>query len=379
MTYPPGSHYGAPQQQPVGGQSQWWETPDQRGGPGSWEPQQQWAAAPPPPPPRGGKTKWILASLATIAVIMLTAIVTVVAVRSDHGDVGNGAPEGSGPELASANDTGPITIITDEPTCGAWSKVSDEYYQIAVSVKFDDRDPAIPQSSWTAGQRDMYETMKNALTHQVEQTTKLVPQTPHRAVRVLYQQFIAYAQTYIDRLPSYVDDDDNLVRASNAASAAVLHLCSAITRRSAQAVAPLTTAVDQPTNTHEEEGSSSPTKMITKSGSVCSEWNQASKKFDAAAESWRAIDNKIPAKDWTPEQKSIEEAIGPVMATYADELERLGRQSANASLEDIATLAAVYRRAFVAVIPTYISNDAYLQLTAVQLARMVNAACKSPS
>ena len=142
MTHPPGPPYGAPQQGQPGGQPQWWQNPGQPSGPPPWQPQQQWDPAPPPPSRGGGKTKWILAGLAVLAVIVLTAVVTVLVVRS--GDDSDGAPGISGSDWASANDTGPITIITDEPTCGAWNKAVDEYHQIASSVKFDDRDENAP-------------------------------------------------------------------------------------------------------------------------------------------------------------------------------------------------------------------------------------------
>lgn len=378
MTQPPGSPYGVPQQGDPGGQPQWWQNPQQPSGPPQWQPQQQWVPGP-TPPSGGGKTRWMFLGLAVLSVIVLTAVLTVVAVRPDHNDGGNGARGISGSDMASANDTGPITIITDDPTCGAWSKAVNEYHQVASSVKFDDRDENIPASSWTADQRKQYETIEKALTHQVDQAGKLVSKTPHRAVRVAYQQFIAYAQAFIESIPTYVADDYWLINVSYGASSAVANLCGAITYKSAQAAAPLAAEVEGPTNSHAPEELSTPTRMLKGENSVCSDWTQSATKLDADTTAWKDIDKQISAKDWTPEQKSIHEAVGALMLASADNSERLGRQSANASIEDAATLAAVYRRAFVAAIPTYTSSDAYLALTAAALTRMVNAACKSPS
>lgn len=378
MTQPPGPPYGAPQQGQPGGQPQQWQYPDQPSGPPAWQPQQQWVPAP-TPPYGGGKTKWILAGLAVLAVIVLTAIVTVVVVRPGHGSDGSGSPANLGSDLASANDTGPITIITDDPTCGAWNKAVEEYYQVASSVKFDDRDDTVPASSWNPELRNQYETIGKALTHQIDQATKLVSKTPHRAVRVLYQQFIAYAQAFIESIPNYVADDDYLVSVSNSASSSVANVCGAIARKAAQAAAPLEAEVDGPTNTHAPEELATPSRMLEDRNSVCSEWEQLAIKLNSDTEAWRNSDKAIPAKDLTPQQKSMHEALGPVLIASADNLERLGRQSANASLEDLATLAAVYRRGFVAALPTYTVNDSYLELTAASLTRLVNSACKSPS
>jgi hypothetical protein len=65
------------------------------------------------------------------------------------------------------------------------------------------------------------------------------------------------------------------------------------------------------------------------------------------------------------------------MSNHADELERLGRQSDNPTLEDIAVLAAQYQRAYVAALPNYTSADNFLSETATLLAKAIDWACKA--
>ncbi len=49
-----------------------------------------------------------------------------------------------------------------------------------------------------------------------DQTVQLVKLTPHRAVRELYEQFIAYARAYIAAIPTYTASDNHLVGAVGA-------------------------------------------------------------------------------------------------------------------------------------------------------------------
>lgn len=385
---PPGS-YG--QQPPTGGQpgggapQQWSQQPYPGGpsgpppsGPPPWGPQQQWAGGP-PPPSGGGKTKWILGGLAAILAIALVVVITVLVVRPDGGGNGSSNVGGSGSdsEFASANDTGPVSIITDDPTCEAWNKVLDEYSQVTKSVNWDSRDSAIPASSWTPDQRTMYETVGKAMTQAADRAVSLAKKTPHRAMRVLYEQFIAYTREFSKRIPAYTANDHDLAAASNAAGASLANICGAISYRSAQAVAPLVTAVPAPAKVAVPQDPNAPQLLITEPNSVCDDWESLVSKFTDDTASWRAIDKGIAAKDWTPEQKSVNESAGPIMLASADGMERLGRQSGNPRLEDVATLAAQYRRAFVTAIPNYTSSDGYLELSATSLVRLVNAACKA--
>lgn len=389
MSLPPSpGSYG--QQPPTGGQPggapQPWSQPYPGGpsgtppsGPPHWAPQQQWVGG--PPPNGGGKAKWILGALAAILAIALVVVITVLVVRPDGG--GDGSPNAGGPAtssgFASENDTGPVTIFTEEPTCDAWNTVAGEYSEAAEAIKWDDRDFNIPASSWTPDQRAMYESAGKAMTSAADQAVNLVSRTPHRVMRVLYEQFIAYTRAFVARIPSYVADDDNILAASNGAGNGISNVCSAISYRSAQAVAPLVPAVSDPTEASVPDSKSAPTTLLTAPNPGCADWDAFAVKFDADTEAWRASDKSISAKKWTPEQKAINDAVAPIMSASADEMERLGRQSGNPRLEDIAVLGAQYRRGFVRALPDYTAADSYLELVATNLVRLINWACKAPS
>src|SRR5213080_2616804 len=126
--------------------NQWGSQPPTGGQPASvpqWGPNYPWG---PPPglPPRGGKGKWIFGGIALIAVIAVTIVITVLVVGKDSGNSPNPNPtNGNGADFASANDKGPVGIITVDPTCDAWGRISRDYSTQAESVKWGDRDQTV--------------------------------------------------------------------------------------------------------------------------------------------------------------------------------------------------------------------------------------------
>jgi hypothetical protein len=94
----------------------------------------------------------VLGALVVGVVIATTAAITVwVSTR-----IGPANPDAGGEStpptntygLASANDTGPATIITDEPTCTAWEALHNTFVN-SQTKEWAERDPNIPASQWT--------------------------------------------------------------------------------------------------------------------------------------------------------------------------------------------------------------------------------------
>src|SRR6201991_1379213 len=131
MSVPPPPNQGG-SQPPTGGQPasapQWGAPGGQPGGAPQWGPQQPWAPPPGPPPNRGGKGKWIFGGIAVIAVIAVTVVITVLVVGKGSGSSPtptstSTATAGPTSDIASANDKGPATIITEDPTCAATTPI----------------------------------------------------------------------------------------------------------------------------------------------------------------------------------------------------------------------------------------------------------------
>src|SRR5262245_29569327 len=93
--------------------NQWGAQPPAGGQPASvprWGPNYPWGP-PPGPPPRGGKGKWIFGGIGLLAVIAVTAVITVLMVGKDSGGESPMPTNGNGSDIASANDKGPVGII----------------------------------------------------------------------------------------------------------------------------------------------------------------------------------------------------------------------------------------------------------------------------
>ena len=359
----PGQPYGAPH-------------PGQPGGP--WGSPQQWAGG--PPPNKGGKGKWILVGLALVAVIAMSIVGTVLVLRSDSGGGGGSTPSAQNrkSEFASANDLGPVNIITEDPTCAAWSKIAVEYVDKTKAVKWADRDFEVPAAQWTQSQRDAYQTVGAAMARAADQADNLVKQTPHRVMRELYSQFIVYARLFVPKISTYTRDDDAMAVTTDSLVTGISNICSAISYGAAAPVAPLLPAPEPPSSPlSPPSGNDQVDRFLSTGNQVCGEWEELGNKFSKDTEAWRSLDLDVPATQWSPEQRSVNEAVAPVMTENADNMERLGRESGNPILEDFAVLAAQYRRGFVAAVPTYTSVDNFLSEAASLLYTSVTWACKA--
>jgi hypothetical protein len=311
-----------------------------------------------------------------LAVIAVTVTITVLVVGKDSG--GNSPTptqtNGSTSDIASANDKGPATIITEDPTCAATTPI----FQTLSDVQrngWDKRDPSIPASSWTPDVRAQFETVGQGMRSAADQMVPLVKRTTHRVMRELYEQFTAYARTYADSIPRYTPRDDQLALASGSAANALGEICSAISYGSASARAPFVPVPAAPVSVAPLGDPANPKRFLTEANTVCADWTARSSQFRNDTAAWADIHSDIPASQWTPEERATNDAVAPVMDAFATELQALGERSGNPNLEDFAVLSAQYRRAYVNSLPSYIPSDNYLASAAVMVGGVVEGAC----
>ncbi|STZ89118.1 Uncharacterised protein [Mycolicibacterium fortuitum] len=347
--------------------------------PPSWGPQYQQQFTPPPPPKNNRALKWALGGTALIAVIAITAVVTMSLGGGDKekGDGSGPTPtagSGSNSEFASANDTGPVTIITEDPSCAAWAPIQKT---LAGSEKngWTDRDPAIPASEWSPEQRAQYEQVGQAMRAAADQTAPLLKLTTHRVMRQLYEQFIAYSRAYADKIPTYIPSDDQLARTGSTVAGLLGDVCAAISQSSAAARAPLVSPGAAPEHVAEIGDPANPHPFLTNPDPVCPDWVTAADRFNVDSAEWRKIPPNIPAASWSPEQKATTEGVIPVMLQTAETVEQLGQRSSNPTLQDTAALAGQYLRAFAQALPTYTPSDTHLYDAGRRAVAAVRTAC----
>jgi hypothetical protein len=343
--------------------------------PPQWSPQQPPFDPSLPPKKRGNGWKWALGAVALLVVIGVTAAVTISVTRDQHGD-GGPTPSGDTFGLASADDKGPANIITEDPSCAAWTPINSRLSDV-MDKGWNQRDPAIPSDRWTPDQRAAYERVGQTLPDLADQSVHLAKVTPHRVMRELYEQFIAYSRAYSDAIPSYTERDDPLGHVVVAASEALTYVCSAVEWQSAQSRAPLIDKPAPPTRIAALSDPSDPSLFLDSVDPTCPDWYRIGNDFDANTKDWQALDANIAANDWNDQQRNVIDSVIPFMAKSADEIDKAGRSSNNPVIQDFAVLAAQYRRAYVAALPTYTPKDSFLATAALRITSTLYEACKA--
>jgi hypothetical protein len=279
-------------------------------------------------------------------------------------------------DIASAGDTGPVSIITDEPTCKAFNNINNSLADVEKKGWSDQRSALGPATQWTADQRTQVQEVGVAMRNATDQMVILTKQTPHRLVRELYEQFIAYARAYADSIPTYTSADDGLASANVSISSTLFGICEAIgsgTANRSIAVQP----VSPPTNVQAPGDPANPKPFISTSDQTCATWKQNSDKFDAGTADWQKLDPGTPAAQWTPERRAMHQSALPLLTTWATEMEDAGRKSGNPVLEDFAVAATQYIRAYVSVGDSYVGSDSWLSYIGFQFNQNILAACRA--
>lgn len=334
----------------------------------------------PQPPKRGSGWKWGLGLAALIVVIAVTAVVTSAVVRKGDDDSSRTAapPSSSGTprsDIASANDTGPVTVITEDPSCAAATPILETRAAIQRNG-WDKRDASVPASAWSPEVRAQYEAVGRSMRQSADQLSAVASLTPHRVMRELYEQVIAYSRIYADSVQDYTSRDDNAALVSTNASTAVSLICAAIDNGSAAArsslipegpARPGSQAVGDPVNAQ---------PFLSGMNAECGPWDAALSVFDNDTAEWRVIPAEIPASEWTPEQKAITDAVVPVMRRLASLQQLSGERSGNAVWRDLAELSSQYRLAYAAALPTYVPSDDVLAAVSLRVGSVVSAACR---
>ncbi|MFY2860895.1 hypothetical protein ACOJVU_14255 [Mycobacterium sp. THU-M104] len=329
-------------------------------------------------PVRSNRPKWALLALTAVAVLAAALATSTLLGHTGANDPSStsssGSAVGATSDIASAHDDGPVTVVIDDPTCGPWTAINNSLASGGQRL-WNDRDRSVPASAWNDKQRIQFLAAGQAMGNAAAQSVGLVKLTPHRVVRELYEQFIAYTRAYVEHLPHYVPADDTLAGTANSASSALGAICAAVADGSAAERGPLVPPPAPPSQIAPVGNIAHPQRFLTKSNPVCSEWKSALDEFGEKTADWQKINPNVPSLWWNKEQKATNFAVAPVMNAYAGKLELLGRRAGNPTLQDFAVLSAQYRRAFVTAIPTYSPGDNHLANAANYASTTVLGAC----
>jgi hypothetical protein len=315
--------------------------------------------------------------VALIVVIAVTATVITTVLLTRAGSPSNPTTASSPADgIATENAESPVQLIIKEPTCDAWAPIPVNV-SAAQNGGWVQRDPAVPVGDWSPELQNQYQTVARALRTAADATVPLAQQTPHRVIRELYDQYIAYARAYSDALSTYSADDNELILAVNSAAQAITSICTAITNRSAETRSVLVKPVPAPNPLPPTTSPRTPPRMLIERNPICPDWLDSSAQFERDIAPMLAIDFELAAAQWSQEQRATMGAAGLTLTAFADEKARLGLSSANPVVEDLANMSAVYMRAYAGALPTYIAADTELYNVAVNVSGVVSHGCRA--
>lgn len=369
MTQPPTGPWGPPPQQQPGG----W--PGQPGG-------APWPAPAPVPPKQGGALKWILGAVALLAVIAITAVVAISCSRPGRtNNAGGGGTTGTSSgasDIASANDKGPVGIITEDPSCAPWTPIASTLAGVE-NNGWRKRDASIPATAWTPDTQTQYEAVGKAMRAAADQTVPLAKMTPHRVMRELYGQFAAYARAYADSIPTYTPKDEFLAQTASTTSDVITYACAAISSGSAAARAPSVSPPPIPSSVGPIGDLSNPPRILANPDPICTNLISILEQLlvDPNFKTWSKGDPTIPASSWSPDQQALTNSVVPLMNSTADALETLVPQASNPVIQDLIQLGVQYRRAYIRALPTYQPNDDNIYTVGQYAPGIVALACKA--
>nr|WP_212811619.1 MULTISPECIES: hypothetical protein [unclassified Mycolicibacterium] len=315
-----------------------------------------------------------------MAVIAVTAVVAVSCTKNSGDGKGGGTKTSAAPsDVASANDTGPVGIITEDPSCAPWTPIQATF-AAAGRNGWAQRDQSLPASAWTPEVRAQYEAVAKVMRTVADQAVPLAKMTTHRVMRELYGQFIVYARAYADsisKLDAYRPVDDNLAQATSTAGNVIGHICSAVFSGAAAARASLIPALAPPKSIAPVGVPSNPQRMFESPDPVCRDLGPTLDQLlqNPDFKKWLNTDPKIPAGNWSPEQESLTTMVVAVMSSTASALEELAQRSPNAIVQDLILLGVQYRRTYIEALPTYQPNDSSIYLAGQMSPGIVLAAC----
>ncbi len=337
----------------------------------------------PPPPKRRTRRRWWALGAATTAVA--TAAAVAVAITTTHADRQPGPPPStaSAPPEASAKDTGPVGIILVDPSCTEGKKIADTVIAYSPLKKWHADSPDSPlnlsASAWTPEQRAAMQRAATMMRELADKAVSLAPITPHRVMRELYEQVIAYARAWADSQSDYFPQlDVNLWNAANEAMNAVFWTCEGVGVSSIAARSVLVPAPAAPRQVAQPQDPNNAQRFIHATDrAVCGELVAVNQKYDTntVIQDFQKQDHEIPANQWTPQQKAVNDAVAPLLVNLADDLEHTAARGDNPVIQDFATFSAQYLRTLAKALPTYGPLDGTLGWVSGYTRHLVGEAC----
>jgi hypothetical protein len=317
----------------------------------------------------------LLIAIAVLLVIGVTIGATLLFTRDADGPFT--PPTSAVPsDIASANDTGPVEIIIEEPTCEAYTSVNDSLSRLQQQGWGDIRERLGPRDSWTSDEASKVEQVTRAMTNASDRLTPLAAQTPHRVVRELYESYMAYGRAYADSVNDYQPVDNYLASVNINAADALTAICTAIENGAANRSIAIESAAP-PRDVASVEEPASPALFLSSPDPACESWIRREGQNGANLSEWAKLNTDLPATQWSPEQRATQLAAIEFLGSFSDATAAAAEQSENPTVNDFGQLASLYIDAYVSAGDSYTSADSWLSAAGLRLTNVVTDACRA--
>jgi hypothetical protein len=331
---------------------------------------------------RGTRLRWTLG----VAALVIAVLAASIAVGSHSRQPAAGAAAGGSSESSaaqrnsqtgSAEDIGPVSVITADATCSEWTEVRGPVVA-AQNAGWGRRDASKPRQAWDPARAKQFDAMGAALRTAADQTAILASRTPHRAMRELYGTFTSYGREYAAALPSYQPANDFLARTAMGAFDALTNVCAAADGSSSAILrAQVVPSVAPPTAPAPMVSTDRPARFLAQPASPCADWVPADTALQAQTKAWSSVDPDVTRDEWNADQRATVERTAQVVKGYADAMEGWGRAAGNPVFEDLAVLGAQYFRAYNLGVPTYRLGDNAFAHVGFDVSGLIAAACQA--
>ncbi len=324
----------------------------------------------PPPPPSVGtppsnsshRRRWIVLGGVLAVVVALTVGLVVWKSTSNQGEGGTAQSE------AGLDRT--VGVLRErDPVCDDWGPAIVELTSREKKWLTLNRD--IPAAKWTPEHREIFVSVGEAMTAAADKFEAMLPKTRSVVLQELIAQTIVYMRAYVERIPEYVESDRFINGVAFNFGNAVTKMCDAGTLLRVPGGTEKTTRSSVP-----EPAGLTPF-MANGKDPACAKLLEVIDRQNTYLSGWAATDPMIPAEQWTPDQRALNNAAREVILRDVNVVRALADVAESAIMADLLATRADYMQAFADSIPTYAADDGNLWATVAYIGGGLGAACKA--
>ncbi|MCH9730018.1 MAG: hypothetical protein K0U84_10155 [Actinomycetia bacterium] len=255
-----------------------------------------------------------------------------------------------------------------DPVCDEWLNYTDELSQAAEQWTALDR--SVPATKWTPEHREIYVAVREAMTTAADQFESILPEARNVLLQELIAQTIVYLRAYVERIPEYVESDSLIAGVAAKFSNAVTGMCEMQPqlRASGSAEKTMRSSVPEP---------AALTPFMADENPACPKFLELITRQKTYLSAWAKVDSTLPAEQWTPAQRALNNAAREVMLRDAKDIRAIAEVAEGTIMADLLVARAAYMQAYAEIIPTYMPNDKFLWSTGTSIGGGLAAACEA--